>query len=406
MDNKTLLRYFDLKEVVKFIDYLVETRGLVLEEYRPESYFGGSIANIKMNSIKTYYLDLLSKIKEDAWPNIYKYVSSTMQRKFGQTEIKKTTSLSEERIAKFGLGTQGAALTRMNSVAAEPSYVDKAKSMSQASGGILLTTADAHTLTDGPTIYLTESIKTIGNFYIQQSSIPKAVFDDIFAKLTENNVLLDKISKLEAALQDELGELASKEKKMSGDQLTSPNARKLDEEINDLRSAIKVLSLEPLYVPNTVQHQGIWTNPPVPNAFVPSIDPETVKRIMELDLDDRFKILLLLGIGSFETQENSAYTEIVKELAYQKRLFMIIASSDYIYGTNYQFCHEIIGKDLTLMSQQKTIQALGRVGRNNVQQDYTARFRDDAVIENLFRRPVDNPEAATMCRLLVTDEDE
>lgn len=406
MDNKTLLRYFDLKEVVKFIDYLVETRGLVLEEYRPESYFGGSIANIKMNSIKTYYLDLLSKIKEDAWPNIYKYVSSTMQRKFGQAEIKKTNSLSEERIAKFGLGTQGAALTRMNSVAAEPSYVDKAKSMSQASGGILLTTADAHTLTDGPTIYLTESIKTIGNFYIQQSSIPKAVFDDIFAKLTENNVLLDKISKLEAALQDELGELASKEKKMSGDQLTSPNARKLDEEINDLRSAIKVLSLEPLYVPNTVQHQGIWCKPAVPNAFVPSIDPETVKRIMELELDDRFKILLLLGIGSFETQENSAYTEIVKELAYQKRLFMIIASSDYIYGTNYQFCHEIIGKDLTLMSQQKTIQALGRVGRNNVQQDYTARFRDDAVIENLFRRPVDNPEATTMCRLLVTDDDE
>lgn len=401
MDNKTLLRYFDLKEVVKFIDYMVETRGLVSEEYKPESYFGGSIANIKMNSIKTYYLDLLTRIKEDAWPNIYKYVSSTAQRKFCQNEIKKTTSLSGPKIVGGG-----GALTRMNSVAAEPSYVDKAKSMSQASGGILLTTADAHTLTDGPTIYLTENIKTIGNFYIQQSSIPKAVFDDIFAKLTDNNVILDRIAKLEATLQDELGELASKEKKMSGDQLTSPNARKLDEEINDLRSAIKVLTLEPLYVPNTVQHQGIWANPAVPNAFVPSINPETVKRIMELELDDRFKILLLLGIGSFETQENSAYTEIVKELAYQKRLFMIIASSDYIYGTNYQFCHEIIGKDLTLMSQQKTIQALGRVGRNNVQQDYTARFRDDAVIENLFRRPVDNIEATMMCKLLVTDDDE
>jgi hypothetical protein len=397
-ENKTLLRYFDLKEVVKFIDYV---KGIIPSEYSAESYFDGSIANIKMNTIKTYYLDLLQRIKEEAWPNIYKYVSSTMQRKFSGNEIKKTTSLSGEHVAKLG----GSALTRMNSVAAEPSYVDKAKSMSVASGGILLTTADAHTLTDGPTIYLTESIKTIGNFYIQQSSIPKAVFDDIFAKLTENNVLLDKISKLEASLEDELGELASKEKKMSGEKLSSPNARKIDDEINDLRSCIKVLSLESMYIPNTVQHQNIWSSVPVPNAFVPSIDPDTVKRIMELELDDRLKILLLLGIGSFETQENSAYTEIVKELAYQKRLFMIIASSDYIYGTNYQFCHEIIGKDLVQMSQQKTIQALGRVGRNNVQQDYTARFRDDSVIENLFRRPVENIEANTMCRLLVTDDE-
>lgn len=395
-ENKTLLRYFDLKEIVKFIDYLKESNLSI----SADEYFEGSIANIKMNTIKTYYLDLLLRIKEEAWPNVYKFVSSTMQRKFYSNEIKKISSVTTP--VKMG----GGALTRMNSVASEPSYVDKAKNMSLASGGILLTTADAHTLTDGPTIYLTENIKTIGNFYIQQSSIPKAVFDDIFAKLTENNVLLERISKLEASLEDELGDLVLKEKKMSGEKLTSPNARKIDEQINDLRPLIKVLTLEPLYVPNTVQHQYIWSATPVPNAFMPSIDPDTVRRIMELELDDRLKILLLLGIGSFETQENSAYTEIVKELAYQKRLFMIIASSDYIYGTNYQFCHEIIGKDLVQMSQQKTIQALGRVGRNNVQQDYTARFRDDTVIENLFRRPVDNIEATMMCKLLVTDEDD
>jgi hypothetical protein len=90
-------------------------------------------------------------------------------------------------------------------------------------------------------------------------------------------------------------------------------------------------------------------------------------------------------------------------MANQKRLFMIIASSDYIYGTNYQFCHEVIGKDLTNMSQQKTIQALGRVGRNNVQQDYTARFRDDEIIYNLFRNQTVNIEADMMCKLLTTD---
>ena len=31
------------------------------------------------------------------------------------------------------------------------------------------------------------------------------------------------------------------------------------------------------------------------------------------------------------------YNEIVKDLAQNQKLFLIIASSDYIYGTNYQF---------------------------------------------------------------------
>ena len=96
----------------------------------------------------------------------------------------------------------------------------------------------------------------------------------------------------------------------------------------------------------------------------------------------------------------------MKELAFQKRLLIIVASSDYIYGTNYQFCHEVVGKDLVNMSQQKTIQALGRVGRNNIQQEYTVRFRDDSIIYNLFKEQEHNIEATNMCRLLVTDNDD
>jgi hypothetical protein len=57
------------------------------------------------------------------------------------------------------------------------------------------------------------------------------------------------------------------------------------------------------------------------------------------------------------------------------------------------------------MSQQKTIQALGRVGRNNIQQEYTVRFRDDGIIYNLFKEQAHNIEADNMCRLLVTDND-
>jgi hypothetical protein len=401
-ENKTLLRYFDLNEILKFIEYLGE-RKLIPEEYMAETYFDNDIAKIKMNSIKTYYLDLLVRIPETAWPAISSYVRTVMKRKFEDTTaLKKTSSLSSASSS-----SAGKPLRRTASVASEPTYVDKAKAASAASGGILLTTVDAHTLTDGPTIYLTENIQTIGNFYIQQSSIPKTVFDNIFAKLTENNVILAEIAKLEAALEDELKgkELKDKSNKDVEEQMASAKNR-IDKQIEDLKQGIKVISLDPVYIPNTVLHQNVWTTKVVENAFIPTIDTHTAKRIMELEIDDRLKILLLLGIGSFETTENSFYTEIVKELAFDKRLFMIIASSDYIYGTNYQFCHEVVGKDLVNMSQQKTIQALGRVGRNNIQQEYTVRFRDDGIIYNLFKEQAHNIEADNMCRLLVTDNEE
>jgi hypothetical protein len=360
-----------------------------------------------MNSIKTYYLDLLSRISEEEWQSLYKYINSNRTRKFDKTAksvFKKSTSLNS---AANNVSINGKEITRTQSVSvAEPSFVDKAKTTSVSSGGILLTTADAHTLTDGPTIYLSENIKTVSNFYIQQSNIPKIVFDELIRKININNDILEKARKLEAKLEDQLGEIELKEKSdMSADQLTNNVAERIDAEIRSLKEQMKPLSLDSVYVPNTNQHQDIWVSEIVSNAFVPTIDAETTKRVMELFIDDRLKLLLLLGIGSFEYHEDTTYTEIVKEMAYKKQLFIIIASSDYIYGTNYNFCHGIIGKDLLNMTQQKTIQTLGRVGRNNIQQEYTARFRDDDIIYNLFMKQTSNIEAENMCRLLISDDE-
>jgi hypothetical protein len=397
-ENQTLLRYFDLSEIIRFIVYLKETN-LISERLDPETYFE-NIAKIKMNSIKIYYLELMRNIDEDMWPTIYRYVKTMLKPKFEEPGIKKTTSLN----GGTG-GTSGKPLARTASVSTEPTFVEKAKANSIASGRILLTTADAHTLTDGPTIYLTENIGTISNFYIQQSNIPKKVFDEMLQKIAFNNAILEKIAKLQAKLEDELKGVEVKDKSnMNMDDLTTTMADRIDRQIEELKTQFISISLDSVYVPNTTEHQNIWVPKIVENAFIPTINSDITKRVMELVIDDRLKILLLLGIGSFENQGNTEYTEIVKEMASQKRLFMIIASSDYIYGTNYQFCHEVIGKDLTNMSQQKTIQALGRVGRNNAQQDYTARFRDDAIIYNLFKPITENIEAVNMCRLLVTDE--
>jgi len=42
---------------------------------------------------------------------------------------------------------------------------------------------------------------------------------------------------------------------------------------------------------------------------------------------------------------------------------------------------------------------MGRIGRNNIQQDYTIRFRDDEMIAKLFEKPEINLEAINMCSL-------
>jgi hypothetical protein len=135
------------------------------------------------------------------------------------------------------------------------------------------------------------------------------------------------------------------------------------------------------------------------------IDDTTIVEIMSLhEVDNSWKILLLMGIGIFTTHQNPKYLEIVKQLATEQQLYLIIASSDYIYGTNYQFCHGYLSKDMEL-TQEKIIQSLGRIGRNNIQQSYSIRFRDNSVVEKLFTNQGMTPEIMNMNRLFITMEE-
>jgi hypothetical protein len=408
MKNKTLLRYFDLSEIIRFINYINET-GNIPEKYSMDLYFTG-ISDITMDSLKNYYLLLLKQIPEDKWDTIYLYITTTQKRKYKEkSNIKKSTSMEASK------NTSNTVLTRTLSTANELS------TKSSATSGILLTTADAHTLTDGPTIFLTEDVKKIGNFYIQQSNISTTVFQTIIAKISKNNEIAEKIENLESYIREEQSKTFnsdSKTHKSSGlidksssnkdtnagtsesDRLTN-NTQKMMDEINRLRREIRTITLDPIYVPNSKPHQQIWTptGEVYENAFLANIDDDTTKMIMSLDIDNNLKVLLLLGIGIFMEKPNIHYMEIMKRLADAQRLFIIIASSDYIYGTNYQFSHGFIGKDLMNMTQQKTLQAMGRIGRNKIQQDYTVRFRDDDMIMKLFKEPEHNIEAINMSAL-------
>lgn len=396
-ENLTLLRYFDLQEIIRFIKY-VTTNEYILSSVTFESNFK-NIVDVTMNSIKLYYLEVLSHCKPECWEKIYNYMKNTQL-----SHLDSTTQNGLGKTKSESSYSSSSALKRTSSMYDESSKVSATNSNSK---GILLTTSDAHTLTDGPTIFLCEDVKKIGNFYIQQSNIPTVVFQSILHNISKNDDIINKITYLE-------GEIANKETKTTADN-ESTSARESGRlchesqqwmnQIEKMRKEIKLISLDPTYIPNSVAHQKLWTpdNEVRENAFVASLDEDHTRDIMSLNVDNHFKVLLLLGIGMFIENIDVKYMELMKKLASEQRLFMIIASSDYIYGTNYQFCHGFIGKDLSNMTQQKTLQALGRIGRNNIQQDYSARFRDDNMILKLFKTPEINVEANNMRRLFSSE---
>ena len=264
----------------------------------------------------------------------------------------------------------------------------------------------------------------IWQFCIQQANIPSVVMDDIMKKIEYNNVINQKLAELESAYDIEKEKIETTVKNLSGsgsasgrnkstkdirkfnreydEEFTSKSLmKKITDEISSLKTMIKTAALNDIFVPNKKDHIEKWTttNLDTMQAFTSDIDDNTVNDIMTLNgIDDSWKILLLMGIGVFITHENIRYTEIMKKMADEQKLYMIIASSDYIYGTNYQFCHGYLSKDLDL-TQEKIIQGMGRIGRNNIQQTYTVRFRDDAQIAKLFTSDTEKPEIINMNKL-------
>ena len=406
-ENMTLLRYLDLNELIKFIVYIsskIKSSGFE-ERFR-------NIGDITMSSIKLYYLDLLESIVINAselWPKIFNSLNLKKERKILPNNevdtkgisIRKSTSLNSVIKSK-----EGSSLKRTQSMS------DTTEVKEEEQTGIYVTTKDSFTLTDGPTIFLTNEVEKIAKFYIQQSNIPANVMNDILEKININNAINDKINILEQELElltekknssnDDNDNGKSKKKdtkvKLASDENTDGrNISKLENEIERYRNMIQSAQLNETFVPNKPLHLKKW----IPtlkqsNPYTSDIDEQTIIEIMMLkDVDDSWKVLLLMGIGVFTNHPSIAYTEIIKKLANLQKLYMIIASSDYIYGTNYQFCHGYLSKNLSI-TQEKIIQAFGRIGRNNIQQEYTIRLRDDSQISKLFYKDLDKPEVRNM----------
>ena len=284
--------------------------------------------------------------------------------------------------------------------------------------GIYITTKDAHTLNDGPTIFITNDIEKVSQFYIIQSNIPSVVMDDIAGKIDFNSQVLARMDILEKALDDintkrlrSNTETSKIEKRMNQDthleqESKTKGVEKLTSELNGLSSSLKSIHLPEKYIPNKPSHIQHWIGDTRLNytPFTSDINEDIVERIMKLHISQMWKLLLLMGIGVFSNKHSSdEYTEIMKMLADNQQLYLIIASSDYIYGTNYQFCNCYISKNMDL-TQEKVIQAIGRVGRNNLQQNYSIRFRSNDHIQKLFNPEDIKQEAINMNLLFQTDD--
>jgi hypothetical protein len=428
-DYLTLLRYFDLGGVVEFITY-VNQQGFGTSKTRLERHFD-TLDDVNMKNIKTYYIQLLQNILPEKWADIYSHLIEVRRPRIIENagvdskgvKITKSHSFGPIRSATNSLA--GAPISRL---ASEP--VSKTKqNITQQTGtsGVYVTTKDAHTLTDGPTIFISNDIEKIAKFCIQQANIPASVMDDIMKKIEYNNIINQKLHELESDIEV-IRDAADKQvknsvsgfhgnQKVAGRNKSSKDPKKLSkdvppefenkgglsrltDQINTYRAMIKSATLNDTFVPNRRMHLDRWAEGFDANgAFTSSIDEHIVSDIMALNgVENTWKVLLMMGIGVFINHENITYTEIMKRLADEQRLYMIIASSDYIYGTNYQFCHGFLSKDLNL-TQEKLIQAMGRIGRNNIQQTYTVRFRDDEQIMKLFTSETDKPEIINMNRL-------
>ena len=407
--HKTLMRYFDLNEVVKFITFVNENN-FIQPRFKINRQFD-SIQNIDMISIKEYYIKLLKNIMSGTWGAICVYLKSNRKRKLIEND---SVDSKGNRIFK-----------KMNSVDTSRQIPSQNIPITSNNVGVYVSTKDAFSLTDGPTIYICENVRKIATFCIQQANIPSAMMTNIMNKIEYNNKINEKIKEVEDNLEFKQEQMEknndskskgndskskSKTKKinreMNNDDGKSDIAR-LTNELNSLRSMIKSAVLNDMFIPNSTNHIEKWARDMnTERSFTSNIEEHVVGDIMSINgIEDSWKVLLMMGIGVFVSHPSIAYTEIMKKLADEQRLFMIIASSDYIYGTNYQFCHAYLGKDLNL-TQEKIIQAMGRVGRNNIQQTYTLRFRDNSQILKLFTDDTDKPEVVNMNKLLNSSGEE
>lgn len=249
----------------------------------------------------------------------------------------------------------------------------------------MFTTHSACNITYGPAIWIVSDIEHYIHQLIDKMNIQSQVLDQLDKKITYNVELTEKINKLKNDYQDKIAKDEDNENKMKN-QRFSPDILVLLKQIEQLEGTYKCVQLDPLYIPNSYEHFIRWSNLNhynSSNVFKGDIDESYVTRIMNTRVGFNYKVLLLLGIGVLH-ENDLEFNDIMKELADAKQLMLILATSDYIYGTNYQFAHGYLSDDIKDITQEKIIQSIGRVGRKEKNKSFTFHFLSPSYSDLLF----------------------
>jgi len=206
-NNRTILRYVDLEICVDFITYINNNKLYKNSLYDVNEYFT-EIEAITITSIKIYYLTLLRNIKNDSWKKIYNFFIKERKQKY-----KSTTYIS---------------------------------------------TSDAATLVNGPTIYITQEVDKIAHFCIQCMKFPENIIKNITITINKNSDINKKILLLEKDYEDGIGKEDMKDKKSANERGISPELRVLKHKIESLKNTIKTVSLPDMYIPNKKDHLFKW----------------------------------------------------------------------------------------------------------------------------------------------------
>ena len=145
-NNKTLLRYFDLSEIIRFITYVSDKKYIKRISLYIENYFT-NIDQIYMYEIKLYYLLVLQNIIPEHWSEVYNYFKTNVNKIY--------------------------------------------------ESNINIVSSDSYTLTDGPTIFMAKDIEKIAMFYLKSAKIPETIMQRLIKEIEMNTYLTIEINKLE-----------------------------------------------------------------------------------------------------------------------------------------------------------------------------------------------------------------
>ena len=365
--DKKYYKFYDCNECVKFLLFLENDYNFTIIK---DNFT--SLNNISLFKIKDVYISTLKTIDRESWKSLR------------EAYIKQNKEITNN----------------------------------QKCVGINITSEHAYTLTNGPTLFVSDNVENICKYMLMKANLEKNTLANIEKKVEQNRKILQSLIQMKNDYEDKIESFKDCDKIMTNMRFP-PEVLDLYNNIEKKQNELLTLSLDNIHKPNTRTHYNKWkpgdaSSYEDSDVFSSSLSDEDIKEIVELyNIKTLYKMMMMMGIGVFSNsimketdnktiqEDNNKYIETMKKLAEQKGLYLIIANSDYIYGTNYQFSHCYLSKDMKNLSQEKIIQCIGRVGRQEKNKHFSFRFRTQEHIDTFYSVVENSIEAENMNRLFV-----